>query len=179
MKLQRDRGPDPYDHLPEVPSFTVTSEDVDHEGVLPLHHVHTGSGGGNESPQLSWSGAPAGTKSYAITCYDPDAPTGCGWWHWQVVNIPADVTSLPTGAGAPDGALLPHSAVQFRNDYGDFGFGGAGPPPGDMHHRYFFVVHALDVEHLDLDPNTTNAVVGFHLTAHALARATLVASYQA
>ncbi|MFN8126296.1 MAG: YbhB/YbcL family Raf kinase inhibitor-like protein [Candidatus Nanopelagicales bacterium] len=175
MHLHRRRPPNPYDYLPDVPSFTVTSPDITHESRLHLPQVHTGGGGDNTSPDLSWSGYPAETKSFAVTVFDPDAPTLCGWWHWQVVDIPADITHLERGAG--DGTGLPAQAVQMRNDYGDPGFGGAGPPPGDADHRYYFVVHALDVEQLGLGPDTTNAVVGFHLTAHALARATIVCTY--
>lgn len=174
MRLERQQAPDPYEYLPEVPTFTVTSSDVLHGEPLDRAQVHHSAAGGNQSPQLQWSGFPPATKSFAVTCFDPDAPTGSGWWHWAVANIPADVTELPRNAGSADGSTLPAGAVQFRNDYGDFGFGGAGPPPGDMPHRYFFVVHALDVEHLDLPAGTPLAVVGFHLTAHAIGRASIV-----
>ncbi len=177
MRLHRRRAPNPYDYLPEVPSFDLTSTNITHESRLHLPQVHPSAGGDNVSPQLSWSGFPAETRSFAVTVYDPDAPTACGWWHWQVVDIPADVTELPEGAGAPDGPGMPSAAVQMRNDYGDPGFGGAGPPPSDADHRYYFVVHALDTETLGLGPDTTNAVVGFHLTAHTLARATVVCTY--
>lgn len=177
MSLERTAPPDPYDHLPPRPSFVVVSDDISAGEALDLAQVHHSAGGGNESPQLSWSGFPPETKSFAVTILDPDAPTGSGWWHWQVVDIPADVTQLATGVGTPDGRQLPPGAVQMRNDYGEQGFGGAGPPPGDMPHRYFVVVHALDTEALGLGPDTPNAIVGFHLSAHALARATLMGTY--
>lgn len=172
MKLDRTPPPNPYDHLPVVPEFTVTSEDIDHEQPLDKAHVHDSAGGANQSPQLSWSGFPAATQSFAVTCFDPDAPTGSGWWHWIVTDIPADVTSLERGA------TLPAGAVEYRTDYGTPGYQGSGPPPGDYPHRYFFVVHALDVPALGLAPETPAAIVGFHLTAHALARATIVGTYQ-
>lgn len=177
MSLERTAPPDPYDHLPPRPAFTVVSDDIVAGGSLGLGQVHHSAGGRNESPQLSWSGFPAETKSFAVTVFDPDAPTGSGWWHWQVIDIPADVTELPAGAGDPDGDRLPAGAVQMRNDYGDQGFGGAGPPPGDAPHRYYVVVHALDTDSLGLGPDTTNAVVGFNLTAHSLGRATLMGTY--
>lgn len=177
MSLKRQQTPDPYDFLPVVPQFSVTSDDLIPGGELPMAHVHSGASGEDQSPHLAWSGFPDTTRSFAVTVFDPDAPTACGWWHWQVINIPADVVSVARDAGRPDGSGLPDGAVQMRNDYGYSGFGGAGPPPGDMPHRYFFVVHALDTERLDLGPDTTNAVVGFHLTAHAVARATLVTTY--
>ena len=177
MRLDRQQAPNPYDHLPPVPSFDLVSDDLTHGERLDVRHVHDSGGGGNQSPHVAWSGFPTATRAFAVTCFDPDAPTVCGWWHWQVINIPVETTELPRNAGAPDSRLLPASAVQMRNDYGEPGFGGAGPPPGDMPHRYFFVVHALDTDMLDLGPGTTNAVVGFHLTAHALARATLVCTY--
>jgi len=177
VELKRNRPGGPYDHLPEVPSFSLTSEDFADGDVLPLTHVHGSAGGEDQSPQLAWSGFPPGTRSFAITCFDPDAPTHSGWWHWQVVNIPASVTSLPRGAGAPDGSGLPSGAVQFRTDYGTPGFGGASPPPGDHDHRYFFAVHALDVDHLDLAPDTPAAIVGFNLTAHTIGRGVLVATF--
>jgi Raf kinase inhibitor-like YbhB/YbcL family protein len=177
VDLKRERPRGPYDYLPDVPSFTLTSEDISDGGVCDMCHVHTSAGGDDLSPQLSWSGFPEQTRSFAVTCFDPDAPTHSGWWHWAAVNIPASVTSLPRGAGAADGSGMPAGTVQFRTDYGTFGYGGAAPPPGDHDHRYYFAVHALDVDHLDLDPTTSPAVVGFHLTAHTLARAVLVTTF--
>jgi Raf kinase inhibitor-like YbhB/YbcL family protein len=177
VKLTRNRPGGPYEHLPEVATFPVTSEDIVDGDVLSMTHVHGSAGGDDLSPQLSWSGFPEQTKSFAITCFDPDAPTHSGWWHWQVVNIPSSVTSLPRGAGAPDGSGLPAGTVQFRTDYGTAGYGGAAPPPGDHPHRYFFAVHALDVDHLDLSPDTPAAIVGFNLTAHTIARGVLVATF--
>lgn len=176
MDLTRPLAPNPYEYLPAVPAFEVTSDEVTDGSALPLEHVHDSAGGGNISPSLAWSGAPAGTKSFAVTCFDPDAPTASGWWHWLVADLPADTACLPTGAGA--GIGLPDGAVQFRTDYGTPGYQGAAPPPGDHPHHYYYVVHALDTEELGLAPDTPAAIVGFHLTAHALARATLVATYQ-
>ncbi len=174
VDLKRTRPGGTFDHLPDVPAFTVTSHDIFDGAVTDVRHVHGSAGGQNLSPQLSWSGFPAGTRSFAITCFDPDAPTQCGWWHWQVVNIPADVTSLPRGA-SPDG--LPAGAVEFRTDYGVPGYQGASPPPGDHEHRYHFAVHALDVDHLDLAPDTPGAIVGFQITAHTIARAVITPTF--
>jgi len=178
MDLQRTPPPNPYDHLPAVPALVVTSEDLTDGGVVPLVHCHDGSGGENVSPQLSWSGFPATTRSFAVTCFDPDAPTGSGWWHWILTDLPSSVTSLPRGAGTPDGSQLPDGAVQHRTDYGSYGYQGSGPPHGDYPHRYFFAVHALDTPSLGLAADTPAAIVGFHLTAHAVARGTLVATFQ-
>ena len=178
MRLTREIAPNPYDYLPAVPSFEVVSAELTDGEVIDMRCVHDSAGGGNESPQLSWSGFPAQTQSFAVTCYDPDAPTGSGWWHWLLADLPASTTSLAHGAGSPDGAGLPASAVQFRTDYGSYGYQGSAPPAGDHPHRYFFVVHALDVPSLGLAADTPAAIVGFHLTAHALARATLVVTYQ-
>lgn len=155
----------------------LTSDDISHGTACSMRHVHHSAGGENLSPQLSWSGFPEQTRSFAITCFDPDAPTHSGWWHWAAVNIPADVTSLPQGAGAEDGSGMPEGTVQFRTDYGTPGYQGASPPPGDHDHRYYFAVHALDVDHLDLAPDTPPAIVGFHLTAHTIARGVLVVTF--
>ncbi len=177
MDLKRNRPEGPYAHLPRVPAFEVTSDDITDGDVLDMRHVHGSAGGQDQSPQLSWSGFPEQTRSFAVTCFDPDAPTHSGWWHWIAVNIPADVTSLPRGAGAADGSGMPAGVVQLRTDYGSFGYGGAAPPPGDHDHRYFFAVHALDVDTLDLPPETPAAIAGFNLTAHTIARGVLVATF--
>ena len=119
-----------------------------------------GAGGQDESPQLSWSGAPAGTKGYAVTVFDPDAPTASGFWHWAVLNIPADVTSLPAGAGSRDGAALPAGALQLKNDAGFAGYLGAAPPTGHGPHRYLIMVHAVDVDKLDVGEHGSPASLG-------------------
>ncbi|GAB3662388.1 YbhB/YbcL family Raf kinase inhibitor-like protein [Actinocorallia lasiicapitis] len=165
-------APIPYDFLPPVPSFTLTSEDVQDGGVLGPDQVFDdwGHSGGNISPQLAWSGFPEGTRSFAITVFDPDAPTGSGFWHWLTWDIPAGVTEVKRGTGkiGPTG----------RNDYGQNAFGGAGPPPGRTH-RYVFAVHALDVPELGVPEDAPAAQIGFNITAHTLGRAYLVASYGA
>jgi Raf kinase inhibitor-like YbhB/YbcL family protein len=162
----------------DAAGFTLTSTDIAEGGTLSSKQVFQGFGcdGGNISPQLSWSGAPEGTQSFAITAYDPDAPTGSGWWHWTVVNLPASTTSLPAGAGSPGGEL-PAGAVQGRTDYGQSCFGGACPPVGDKPHRYQFTVWALKVDRIDVDENASGALVGFMLNANVLGKATLTATY--
>jgi Raf kinase inhibitor-like YbhB/YbcL family protein len=176
MSLERPVAPDPYELLPAAGSFTVTSTDVTDGEQLALTHVHTSAGGENVSPQLAWSGFPAETKSFVVTCFDPDAPIVSGFWHWIAVNIPASVTELPSGAGAGDDSL-PGGAFHVRNDMGSDDYVGSAPPQGDMVHRYYFVVHAVDVEKLDV-AGATPAVVGFNLAFHTLARAVITPTYR-
>lgn len=170
------RAPLPYDFLPPVPELTVTSDDFVHGEPLPgAHHADVmGMTGGNLSPQLRWSGAPAGTESFAVTCFDPDAPTGSGFWHWVLFDIPAAVTELPRGAGSGDMVGLPSGAVHARNDMGSLGYVGSAPPPGHGDHRYVFAVHALGIPTLGLDADATPALVGFNLTFNTLARGVIV-----
>jgi Raf kinase inhibitor-like YbhB/YbcL family protein len=175
MSLDRPIAPDPYELLPAVPSFTLTSDDVANGEPMDAEFAHDSVGGGNLSPHLAWSGFPAGTRSFVVTCLDPDAPTGSGFWHWALANLPATVTELPRGAGGADPS---GEAVSVRNDYGQRGYGGAAPPPGDRPHRYVFAVHAVDVDALDVGPDSTPAQVGFNLAFHTLARAVIRPTYQ-
>lgn len=167
---------DPYAGMPEVGSFTLTSNEIEDCEPLPTEVYAEYAGGSNRSPQLSWSGFPEGTKSFAVTCFDPDAPTGSGFWHWAVGNIPASVTGLPAGAGAEGGGLLPEGAITIPNEKRELAFTGAAPPEGTGVHNYWFVVHALDVERIDFDPEKTPAVMGFMMRSNVLARAIIVAT---
>ncbi|TWE15296.1 YbhB/YbcL family Raf kinase inhibitor-like protein [Kitasatospora atroaurantiaca] len=169
------RPPLPHDFQRPVPAFAATSDSVTEGGMLrPLHTLE----GGNLSPQLSWSGFPTETKSFAVTCFDPDAPTGSGWWHWVLFDLPAEVTGLPAGAGSGTFPGLPPGAIHGRNDYGTKDFGGAAPPPGHGLHRYVFTVHALSVEKLGLNDDASAAAIGGTLGFFALGRATICALYE-
>ncbi len=169
--LSRPRAEDPYAKLPRVASFSVESHDLTDGQPLPLSAVAAAAGGQELSPHLRWSGAPPTTRSYALTCFDPDAPTPSGFWHWAVVDLPAGTAELAAGAVLPEGAYaLPH-------DGGQRGYAGAAPPPGDHPHRYYFVVHAVDVDRLGVPPSATPAVLSFNLAFHTLARAMIVPTY--
>jgi len=165
---------------PMAQGFELVSNDIQAGKLMPKTQEYQGFGcdGGNVSPQLAWRDVPAGTKGFAITAYDPDAPTGSGWWHWIAYNIPANVHMLPSNVGDPTSGLSPEGMVQHRTDFGTPGFGGACPPKGDKAHRYQFKVFALDVAHLDIAPESSAALVGFMLNAHKLGVAELEALYK-
>jgi len=155
--------------------MTLTSPDIKPGARIADEQVANGFGcsGGNLSPALNWSGAPKGTKSFALSVYDPDAPTGSGFWHWVMFDIPAATTSLPKNAGDPKGSLAPEGAIQGKNDAGVQGYFGPCPPKGDKPHHYHFQIFAVDVDKLDADATASPAVVGFNLHFHTLAKATL------
>lgn len=173
VDLTRPRPPFPYDYLPSLPSFDLASTDL-HEGE-PMPDLHTATGG-NVSPQLSWSGAPTGTRSYALTCFDPDAPTPAGFWHWVLIDLDPALTGLPQGAGTSD-LMLDGAAMHLRNDAGTHAWYGPQPPAGDGPHRYVLALHALDVDSLDLDDDTPASAAAFQMAQHALARALLTTTY--
>jgi Raf kinase inhibitor-like YbhB/YbcL family protein len=158
--------------------FTLTSIDFTEGGTLANAQVFNefGCRGGNLSPALAWSGAPADTQSFALLVHDPDAPTGSGWWHWVVYNIPAGTSSLPAGAGDPKKGLMPKGAVQGRTDYGSVGYGGPCPPPGKPHH-YNFTLYALKVPKLEVPEGASPALIGFNVRAQALGEAHLTGMY--
>lgn len=159
--------------------FSLVSTDITHGKFMSSAQEFQGFGcsGGNLSPQLSWSGAPEGTEAFALFAYDPDAPTGSGWWHWQMINIPKNVSALAAGAGEPGKNMAPQGSTQISNDYGAEGFGGACPPKGHGIHRYQFTVHALSKK-LELPPNASGALTGYMVKAHSLASSTIEALYR-
>lgn len=161
-------------------TFVLRSPDFADQATLPLDFVHSamGAGGRNVSPALQWEGAPPGTKSFALTMYDPDAPTGSGWWHWVVYDIPAGTTGLPRGAGAAGGAQLPKGARQGRTDFGTREYGGAAPPPGHGPHRYVFTLYALNTDKLDAPDDASAAMVGFMIHFAQIGEAKLTAKYE-
>jgi Raf kinase inhibitor-like YbhB/YbcL family protein len=164
-------------------AMTVTSTSFKDGDYLGQDHILSadygfGCGGGNTSPHLRWGGAPEGTKSFAVTCFDPDAPTGSGFWHWVVVNIPANVTELPVNAGDPKSGKMPAGALEVRTDFGKPGYGGPCPPQGDHPHRYLFTVHAVSMDALPVTADTSAAVVGFYLNFNTLAKASLMGLYK-
>jgi Raf kinase inhibitor-like YbhB/YbcL family protein len=175
VSLDRPQAPDPYELLPTVGSFTVTSDDI--ADGRPMSDLHAAADG-NTSPQLRWEGFPAETRGFVVNCFDPDAPTPSGYWHWTVCGLSSSVTELARGAGAVGGAALPSGAFHVRSDGGSPGFEGAAPPAGDRAHRYYFAVHALDVDRLDVDESASPAVVAFNLVFHTIARGLLVPTYR-
>lgn len=171
---------DPYADLPSVPEFTLTSDDITHGDALddPQASGRMGAGGEDVSPQLSWSGSPEETKSFAVTVYDPDAPTASGFWHWAVFNLPVTTTSLPADAGNDSGDKLPEGAIQLRNDAGTRNYVGAAPPENHGTHEYHVVVHAVDVESLDIPEDASTAFLGFNLFSHTVGRARIIGTYE-
>ena len=164
--------------LAQAAGFTLSSPDIKAGAMMPKRFEYKGFGceGDNQSPALKWSGAPEGAKSFAVTMYDPDAPTGSGWWHWMVINLPADVNELKPDAGAVGGANLPKGASHARIDYGVAGWGGVCPPAGDKPHRYIFTVHALK-DKIEVPADATAALTGFMINGNSLGKASFTARY--
>lgn len=159
--------------------FRLTSPTIKPASTISQNHVFDGFGctGNNVSPELRWANAPKGTKSFAVTMYDPDAPTGSGWWHWVMFNIPEDISALAADAGRPGGPGVPQGSVQSMTDFGEPGYGGPCPPVGHKPHRYIFTIYALKVEQFSLKPATSAAMVGFYLNQNTLAKASLTGLY--
>jgi Raf kinase inhibitor-like YbhB/YbcL family protein len=168
--LERPRAEDPYKKLPPLPTFSLTSADIRDDEPIPIRHAALGAGDGalNLSPHLAWTGDPEDTRSFVVSCFDPDAPTPSGFWHWTMIDVPVDITELATGGPVPQGAVV------LKSDLGVPGYNGPQPPSGDVAHRYFFVVHAVRVPTLDLGPDTTPVVASFYMQYHACARAQIV-----
>jgi Raf kinase inhibitor-like YbhB/YbcL family protein len=160
--------------------FELTSSEIQNDQHMSKAFEFMGFGckGDNRSPELSWKNAPEGTKSFALTVHDPDAPTGSGWWHWQVINIPVNVTSLKSDAGNKNNQLLPNGAMQIENDYGYAGFGGACPPEKHGTHHYHFNIHALSVANINLPENASGALTGYMINANTIEKATLTPLYE-
>jgi Raf kinase inhibitor-like YbhB/YbcL family protein len=177
-KAPRDIGTS-FNSEAQPMTLTLTSPNFADGATIAQAHAFGGFGctGGNVSPALAWSGAPEGTKSFALTCYDPDAPTGSGWWHWTVFNIPADASALNEGASHPGKSGLPTGAVEGRTDFGVAGYGGPCPPEGDKPHRYIFTLHALKEESLPLNGDTPGAQVGYYLHFATIEKGSFTASY--
>lgn len=163
----------------QAAGFKLTSPEIKAHARIPASFEFNGFGcaGENRSPALQWSGAPKGTKSFAVTVYDPDAPTGSGWWHWMVINIPADATGLAAGEGDVSGTKLPVGAVQNRIDYGVAAWGGTCPPKGDKPHHYIFTVYALKTDKLEVPADATAALTGYMIHGNAIAKASFTALY--
>ena len=175
-----DRPVSPYEFLAPVASFQVSSNDILDGEMVAMPHVSGifGAGGEDVSPHLSWSGAPDDTQSYVVTCFDPDAPTGSGFWHWIVYDIPADTTELATNAGLQDGSSLPKDAKQLKNDAGLYGYLGPAPPSGHGSHHYIFAVHALNISTLPISNEVTAAVCGFNMFGTTVGRALITPIYE-
>ena len=160
--------------------FKLSSPEIKANAMMPKSYEFNGFGcsGDNKSPALKWSGAPKDSKSFAITVYDPDAPTGSGWWHWVVINIPSGITELTANAGALNSATLPKGAVQSRTDFGVAAWGGPCPPQGDKPHRYIFTVYALKTDKLEVPADATAALTGYMIHANMLGKASFTAKYR-
>ena len=159
-------------------NFTLTSSTLSGQATITEEFNGFGCVGENMSPALSWENAPEGTNSFAITMYDPDAPTGSGWWHWVVFDIPSDVSELVQNAGNPEALLAPTEAIQALTNYGTEGYGGPCPPSGHGIHKYIITVYALKTETLGLDKTTNPAIVGYYLWNNTLAKSSLIAYYE-
>ena len=177
LSLDRPPAPDPYALLPQVPAFELVSDTFAAGEQVPDETTNTPVGR-SLSPHLAWSGFPEETKSFAVTCFDPDAPGPSGWWHWTMLDVPPTITELAEGAGALGSDLLPSTVVTLRGDDGIAAYVGAAPPPGDTDHRYFYAVHALDVPSMGLEADTMPGAANMMLVLHTIARAVLVGTFR-